>query len=88
MNQICPICKKSVPVMERYPNYVCNTCIDTGTFTTTGKPISFRNQSVFGGFESVIDGNVGVVHECMIQGIPCYVDEARFGGIVIQTINK
>ena len=88
MNQICPICKNSVPVMERYPNYVCNTCIDTGTFTKTGKPISFRNRSVFGGFESVIDGNVGVVHECMIQGIPCYVDEARFGGIVIQTINK
>lgn len=88
MNQFCPICKTSVPVIKRYPKYVCDTCIGTGTFTMTGKPIYFRNQSIFGGFESVIDENVGSVHECMIDGFPCYAVEARFGGIVVQTIDK
>lgn len=89
MNQLCPICKTTVPLMERYPRYICNTCIDTGTFTMTGdNRIHFQNQSVFGGFASVIDGNVGSVHECLIQGIPCHAQEARFGGIVIQTTDK
>jgi len=25
-------------------------------------------------------------HECYVDGIPCYADEGRFGGIVIQPL--
>ena len=27
-------------------------------------------------------------HECFVDGIECYADEARFGGIVIETVFK
>lgn len=86
--QYCPICKTSVPIIPRYPNYICNTCIETGTFTLTGKPISFRNEGIMGGFVSIVGNKIGSIHDCVIKGIHCWADEARFGGIVIQKKDK
>ena len=85
--QFCPICKAEVYFMPRYPKYVCAKCIDTGTFTKDGKEITFYNIDFSGGFMSKVDGKKGQEHECFIKGIKCYADEARFGGIVIQTKN-
>ena len=36
------------------------------------------------GFISVINDTIGEDHECYINNIKCYADEARFGGIVVQ----
>ena len=87
--QICPICGEDTPEMGRYPNYVCDTCINTHeTLTADNKRIQFSNINPFGGFQSKIEGdeNYGNQHECFINGIKCHADEARFGGIVIQTV--
>lgn len=83
--QFCPLCGISVPAMPRYPQYVCTTCVQSGTLSMSGEPISFTNKSLFGGFQSVVNGKVGEIHECTINGVRCWADEARFGGIVIQT---
>lgn len=83
--QFCPLCKKNVYFIPRYPNYVCADCIDTGTFTDDGKKISFSNVDYTGGFMSIIDGVKGTEHVCYIKGVKCRADESRFGGIVIQT---
>ena len=83
--QQCPLCKEKVYTMNRYPNYICNTCIDThGPKTMDGKKIEFGNIDVWGGFKSEIEGEISTQHICYINKVKCYADEARFGGIVIQ----
>ena len=89
--QQCPICRKDVFPMQRYPNYVCSTCIDNhGTRTWDGRTIKFYNQDHTGGFISQIEGlNTHIpVHQCYINGVECWADEARFGGIVIQPTHQ
>jgi hypothetical protein len=85
--QKCPICKQNVYKMERYPNYVCNKCIEEyKTYTEEGKKITFHNTSIYGGFESYVEGDTqpSEYHTCFINGVKCYASETRFGGIVIQ----
>lgn len=89
--QKCPICDSDTFQMLRYPHYVCDICISTyDTLTVDNKKIEFSNISPFGGFQSKIEGEneYGSEHYCYINGIKCYADEARFGGIVIQTSNR
>jgi hypothetical protein len=86
--QQCPVCKLQVHPSARYPHYVCQDCINKyGTLTWDGKQITFSNVDYTGGFQSLIqgEGTASNVHKCYINGIECWADEARFGGIVIQT---
>ena len=85
--QQCPICENNVHPMQRYPNYICSKCIERyDTLTFDGKPITFSNIDWWGGFQSHIEGDKTPteIHKCYINGIECWADEARFGGIVIQ----
>ena len=89
--QICPLCKQEVQKNARYPNYVCHKCLkEHGTYTEDGKKITFYNPYIDGGFESLIEGDSkpSYCHICFINGVKCYASEARFGGIVIQSINN
>jgi endogenous inhibitor of DNA gyrase (YacG/DUF329 family) len=94
MEAKCPICKKEIEFSARYGNYVCNECIDLGTFTEDGRRVRHGNISYSGGFESIIEGETekGNEHYCYIikNGIKynLYADEARFGGIVYFLVNK
>lgn len=88
--QECPLCKEEVTEVARYPTYVCGTCIDThGTKTIDEKKMEFYNIDYWGGFKSLVEGEVSTVpqHICYINKVKCYADEARFGGIVIQPCN-
>ena len=84
----CPICKTAIESSERYGNYVCFECVNSGTFTEDGRKIAFGNTSCWGGFESRIEGeNInGNEHYCYINHgdnrFKIYAEEARFGGIV------
>ena len=84
----CPICKKEIEFSARYGDYVCNECVDSGTFTEDGRRIRHGNVDYTGGFVSLIEGETknGNEHYCYIEreGIryKIYADEARFGGIV------
>jgi len=87
ITQFCPICSKPVPVSERYPMYVCMDCAARAV-SRDGRALSFFNESLSGGFAAQITdtGETYSSHECYINGIQCYADEAHFGGIVIQPV--
>ncbi len=51
-----------------------------------GRKLEFNNTDIGGGFEAVYTntGKVRKSHVCFVNGIQCWADEARFGGIVVQ----
>ena len=85
MNQTnCPICNEMMnSYYERYPNMVCCKCSGK-TITDKGIKIEFYNIDISGGFYSLVNNIKGDIHECYIDKLKCYADEARFGGIVVQ----
>lgn len=85
---ICPICKGTNQCSARYPDSVCDTCLSTyGTKTKDGKDIQFGNACMTGGVYIVIEGKENDTSLCYVNGVQCYAEEARFGGIVIRPSN-
>lgn len=85
--QHCPICKKSVRPNDRYQRYLCSACARLAS-TADGRRLGFSNTDISGGFVATLAGT-GIEypsHVCFINGVPCWADEARFGGIVIEAI--
>ena len=74
----------------RYPRMICVQCHNSIKKDEAGYPVEFQNIDLFGGFQSIHDINGEKVlkkeHFCFINNIHCYADEARFGGIVIQSL--
>ena len=86
--QPCGICKKMVNKYPRYPKYVCHDCqTESHPVTEDGVQIEFFNADMCGGFLSKREGasEYGNEHVCFIKNVRCVANEARFGGIVIQT---
>jgi hypothetical protein len=83
----CPICKIALTPEPRYPKYVCSSCASMAT-DKDGRLLEFFNSDLSGGFEAryVDTQETYTSHRCFIDSIECYADEARFGGIVIQTV--
>ncbi len=82
----CPLCNNEMILFERYPNKICDDCWYL-TQTKDGKEITFANQGIHGGFLSCVDKTVGEDHQCFINGVECYAEEGRFGGIIISVLN-
>ena len=95
----CPLC---LDIMDyytaRYPKMICGKCAngDNGKILDSfGNEVSFSNIDIYGGFASHHkinnNNNHELVHKndhiCWINTIKCCANEARFGGIVIQTMN-
>lgn len=87
-HQHCPICRIELPPSPRYPRYVCAPCAARAT-DEHGRLLSFFNESFSGGFIATYSdtGEVRNSHICVIDGLQCWADEARFGGIVIQLMD-
>ena len=81
----CPICTTPVPHWERYPRAVCGACYDKAC-DDRGRKLNFDNVSMSGGFEAIVTDTKEeyASHICYIEGVECWADEARFGGIAIQ----
>ncbi len=81
----CPICSTPVPHWARYPKSVCHNCFDKAC-DDQGRKLGFYNVSFSGGFKAVVveTGEENENHICYIEGVKCWADEHRFGGIVIQ----
>ena len=81
----CPICTTPVPHLERYPRAVCGACYDKAC-DDRGRKLNFYNVSMSGGFEAIVADTKAEhpSHICYIEGVECWADEARFGGIVVQ----
>lgn len=87
LEHACPICSVPLRKFERYPRYVCPAC-ERKAMSADGRSVSFNNTSAFGGFAGWYSGTDESYdsNRCWIDGIECLAVEARFGGIVIQTV--
>jgi hypothetical protein len=89
--QKCPICAATVQPSARYPSYICGHCASKAV-DANGRALSFYNADMTGGFEARFtdDGSLAEevtrTHRVFVEGKKCVADEARFGGIVLQTI--
>jgi hypothetical protein len=82
----CPICLAEVCPNKRYPKYLCSQCSSRAT-DAFGRSLEFGNVGLSGGYVAAYadTGEEYPSHECFVDGIRCRADEARFGGIVIET---
>ncbi|XYI03153.1 recombinase family protein [Sorangium sp. So ce1128] len=85
----CPTCGDPVEPWPRYPRAVCGICQREAT-DEGGRPLEFFNTSIGGGFGAryADTREPRDSHACVIRGVRCRADEARFGGIVIQSVEK
>ena len=83
----CPICAAKVKHWERYPNQVCGCC-QTRLSGAYGRHLKFSNVSLSGGLQvHYLESGAEYLHQiCYIGGIKCFVNEHRFGGIVIEVV--
>ena len=88
LEQACPVCAQGVRPNMRYPAYLCHDCSKSAV-SPDGRPLEFFNLSLSGGYGAryADTGEPYPSHECLVAGIRCHADEARFGGIVIQAIS-
>jgi hypothetical protein len=87
LTQRCPICQVEVQPNPRYPRTVCESCASQAS-SADGRTLMFYNIDLSGGFAAAYADNQEAYpsHRCFIAGIPCWADESRFGGIVIQVL--
>ncbi len=87
VHQYCPICLVEVYPDPRYPRHVCAHCAERAA-DEIGRPLGFFNESIYGGFiaKYLDTGEKRGSHVCYIDGAKCWADEARFGGIVIESM--
>lgn len=85
----CAICGEPVDHDPRYPRQVCRVCRRRAT-DAAGRKVGFGNLSMSGGFwgyyADVEDPEKHPYneHECFIDSIRCWADEAHMGGIVVE----
>jgi ADP-ribosylglycohydrolase len=86
-NQFCPICSRPVSPNPRYPRYACRECAAKAS-SQDGRALTFFNLSIGGGYgaQYTDTGEQYLSQDCNIDGVKCFADEARFGGIVIQAV--
>lgn len=88
--QHCPICNRYKKYNSRYPDYVCEKCVNLAT-DKAGKSIAFYNitndghgcQGRYVDSTKLYRGN-----SCYVKGIRCYAEEAYLGGIVVRPITR
>jgi len=85
----CPICAAEIIFWERYPNQVCESC-QSRTADAYGRRLRFSNRGLSGGFQAFYMDN-GAEYQrriCYIDGRKCFVNEHRFGGIVVEIVES
>ena len=87
MSQTCPICGQEVKANPRYPRYLCRACVERAA-DANGQQLQFFQSNPDGRYAAryVASGTDYLSHECFVDGTKCWADEARFGGVVVQTV--
>lgn len=85
MSQECPICRAHVEESPRYPRYICDSCAERVT-DAEGRRLKLFQTGPFGGYAAAYADNSETYdsNEVYVNGVACWAEEARFGGIVIQ----
>ncbi len=81
----CPICGVGQPASPRYKQYICSRCAERAT-DEAGNGLRFYNAGLDGGLlvrRADTDETVDTT-TCWIDGIQCFVQEGRFGGVVVE----
>jgi len=83
--QPCPICGVGQPESSCYPNYLCRICAAKAA-DEDGRRLSFSNTDIGGAFITHYKdtGEERRSNVCYVNGVRCFADEAKFGGIVIE----
>jgi hypothetical protein len=85
----CPICGTEQPALPRYPDYLCRDCASRAS-TQDGRRLVLVNTSPAGGFaaryaeDQQLCEEVTLTHVVHVDGVRCWADEGRLGGIVVQ----
>ena len=96
--QFCPICNSEVMPMQRYPDYVCESCAVEVT-DLNGELVEFYNESISGGLVAhrknpasgrfdFVDPELSKNPIVIIRNVKCFAAEAKFGGIVFRPYKK
>lgn len=90
----CPLCAAPAMHMARYPRSVCDTCFARAA-DSHGRRIVGFNTDLSGGFrahfadaQEQVCQEVTASNRCWIDGRACSIDEARFGGVVIEALDS
>lgn len=92
----CPRCGRPAVLTERYPRAVCDHCRERVT-DSAGRRVTGFNTSMGGGriayYTDTLDQpvseecvEVSRTGRCLVDGHAAVMEEARFGGIVIQVV--
>ena len=91
----CPICAQPALHTMRYPRSVCDDCL-VKTCDRSGRTVKGFNIDFSGGFVAHFvnpGGSTGEVcdevsrtHRCWIGDRECSIDEAKFGGVVVEAL--
>ena len=83
----CPVCGVPLPVAVRYPNYICQECVEKAA-DEDGRALAFFNVGASGGFKATYrdtgEGEESFGCSCFIEGVKCWAEEAHLGGIAVQ----
>jgi hypothetical protein len=85
----CPVCGREQPPVRRYPDYLCASCVARAV-SEDGRPLAFYNVSISGGFVAKfadtdeLADEPTITHIAYVDGVRCWADEARMGGIVLR----
>jgi hypothetical protein len=88
-DKACPICGERMRDNPRYPRRVCRACVERAC-DEEGRPLGFCNTALSGGFLAryLDSGEDRDSHECFIDGIRCWAEEAYLGGIAVQVVDE
>jgi len=87
----CPLCGSPALHQERYPRSVCDACYSR-TMDSAGRLVTGSNTHISGGFvahfarTSDICAEVTATKRCWVGGRACRMDEAHFGGVVVEAL--
>jgi hypothetical protein len=85
----CPVCGVEQPALSRYPDYLCRECVSRAS-TKDGRRLVLVNTGPAGGFaaryadDQQLCEEATVTHVVYVDGVRCWADEGRVGGIVVQ----
>jgi hypothetical protein len=94
--QFCPRCKARVMYYPRYPKHICGDCSNLEVVDENGYKLAFSNIGMGGGFRVNYYSEGQLVKEtvdeyekiCFIDNEKYLATEARFGGVVVEQMDK
>lgn len=88
---LCPLCSAPALHADRFPRSVCDDCFSR-TADSEGRLVTGANVGASGGFVAHFAGTADISIEvtaskrCWVDGHPCRMDEAKFGGVVVEAL--